>query len=471
MLKLYNTLSRSIEEFELLHPPAVGMYTCGMTVYDYAHIGHGRKYVGDDILRRVLTRFGYNVTHVQNVTDVGHLVSDMDEGEDKLEKGAKNQGKTVWEVADFFSKQFYDSMDRLNVLRPTVICKATDHIPEQIGLVKRLVDKGFAYDTPEAVYFDVSKFPKYETLFGNQQLQEKQIAVRKNVQTGEHKKHAADFALWFKRVGRFADHTMHWTSPWGDGFPGWHIECSAMSMKYLGETFDIHTGGVDHIPVHHPNEIAQSEAATGKPFVHYWVHDAFLMVDGKKMSKSLGNFYTIEDVVKKNFDPLALRYFYLTAHYRKTQNFTWEGLTAAQNSLDELRKQVMAMRKSGRSSLSAEKLEKVDAYRQRFDDALADDLNTPQALAVVWEVVKSNIPAPDKYDLIIDFDGVLGLKLNEVGTTQTQEIPVEIQQLSDKRQKLREEKKFEESDVIRKKIEEKGYILEDTSKGTSISRS
>ena len=466
MLKLYNTLSRSIEKFTPLHPPKVGMYTCGMTVYDYAHIGHGRKYVVDDILRRVLVRFGYNVTHVQNVTDVGHLVSDADAGEDKLEKGAKKQGKTVWEVAGFFTKHFFDSMDRLNVLRPTVICRATDHIPQQLALVSRLMDKGFAYDTPEAVYFDVSKFAKYGALFGNQQLKQKKTAVREEVKTGEHKRHPADFALWFKRVGRFAGHTMHWPSPWGDGFPGWHIECSAMSMKYLGETFDIHTGGVDHIPVHHPNEIAQSEAASGKPFVKYWIHCAFLMVDGKKMSKSLGNYYTIEDIAHKGFDPLALRYVYLTTHYRKTQNFTWEGLTAAQNSLKDLRKQLAQMRSSGRHSVSAEKLEKVDAYRRLFDGALADDMNTPRALAIAWEVVKSNIPVTDKYDLLIDFDEVLGLKLNVV-----EEIPVKIQQLSDKRQKLREGKKFEESDVIRKKIERKGYILEDTSKGTSISRS
>jgi cysteinyl-tRNA synthetase len=333
------------------------------------------------------------------------------------------------------------------------------------------MDKGFAYDTPEAVYFDVSKFPKYASLFGNQDLGEKQTAVRETVQTGEHKKHAADFTLWFKRVGRFTNHTMHWPSPWGDGFPGWHIECSAMSMKYLGETFDIHTGGIDHIPVHHPNEIAQSEGATGKPFVNYWVHYAFLMVDGKKMSKSLGNFYTIEDVIAKGFDPLALRYFYLTAQYRKPENFTSEGLTAAQNSLNELRKQVTAMRKSDRSSLSAEKLEKVDEYRTRFDEALCDDMNTPQALAVVWEVVKSNIPAPDKYDLLIDFDEVLGLKLNEVGDVQNAEIPSDIQALAKKRDQLRTEKKFVEADKARKEIESKGYTLKDTPAGALISRS
>ena len=459
-MKIYNTLSRTVEDFQPIHPPKVGMYTCGMTVYDYAHIGHGRKYVNDDILRRTLTRFGYEVTHVQNVTDVGHLVSDADTGEDKLEKGAKKRGSTVWEVADYFTKHFYDSMDKLNILRPSVICKATEHIPEQILLVTKLMEKGFAYDTPEAVYFDVGKFPAYDKLFGNQALHEKKTAVRDEVNRGEHKRNPEDFALWFKRVGRFADHVMHWPSPWGDGFPGWHIECSALSMKYLGESFDIHTGGIDHISVHHPNEIAQSEAATGKPFVKYWVHCEFLMVDGKKMSKSLGNFYTVEDVAAKGFDPMALRYFYLTAHYRKPLNFTWEALTAAQNALRQLRGH-----SPGRSTLSGEKIEKIDAYREKFDSAIANDLNTPQALAVVWEVVKSNIPPQDKYDLLTDFDEVLGLQLG-----RTEEIPADIQALATKRDQLRKEQKFADADTIRKDIESKGFVVEDTPQGGRITK-
>ncbi len=469
-LRLYNSLSRSIEQFVAIHPPKVGMYTCGMTVYDYAHIGHGRKYVGDDILRRVLTRFGFDVTHVQNVTDVGHLVSDGDEGEDKLEKGAKKQGKTVWEVAQAFTKHFYDSMDKLNVLRPTIICKATEHIPEQIQLVQTLIQKGFAYNTPEAVYFDVSKFPTYDTIFGGQRLEEKKTAVREEVKTGEYKKNPADFALWFKRVGRFADHAMHWESPWGDGFPGWHIECSAMSMKYLGETFDIHTGGIDHIPVHHPNEIAQSEAATGKQFVKYWVHYAHLMVEGRKMSKSLGNFYTIEDVFAKGFEPLALRYFYLSAHYRKSLNFTWEGMTAAQNSLNQLRQHMRRLQTESRTTLSSEKLDKVDAYRGKFDAALADDMNTPQALAALWEMVKSNIPSGDKYDLLMDFDEVLGLELKTQNpmTNQDQHIPTEIQDLVDGREVLRKEKKFSEADKLREEIEKKGYTLKDNAQGVLV---
>ncbi|OGG24647.1 cysteine--tRNA ligase [Candidatus Gottesmanbacteria bacterium RIFCSPLOWO2_01_FULL_43_11b] len=461
-MKLYNSLSKKVEEFVPINPPNVGLYTCGMTVYDYAHIGHGRKYVGDDILRRVLTRFGYKVKHVQNVTDVGHLVSDADEGEDKLEKGAAKTGKTVWEVAEFFTKHFYDSMDKLDVLRPDIICKATDNIKEQVALVSKLVKKGFAYDTPEAVYFDISKFPNYGKLFG-QKLEEKKTAAREEVKTGEFKKNPADFALWFKRTGRFADHTMHWESPWGDGFPGWHIECSAMSMKYLGDTFDIHTGGIDHIPVHHPNEIAQSEGATGKPFVKYWVHHAFLTVDGKKMSKSLGNFHTIEDVEKKGFDPLALRYFYFTAHYRSSQNFTWEALGAAQKALGELRGHV-----DGRAALSQEKLEKVDAYQKKFDEALANDLNMPQALAVVWEVAKSNIPSQDKHDLLLDFDEVLGLDLSR--KTQVKKIPDEIMKLVQKREDLRKENKFNEADDMRKIIEGKGYRVEDTEEGPLTSK-
>lgn len=458
---LTNSLTRKKEKFEPINPPSVGMYTCGMTVYDYAHIGHGRKYVTDDILKRVLTANGYKVKHVQNVTDVGHLVSDADEGEDKLEKGAVKQGKTVWEVAEYFTKNFYDSMDELNIIRPDVICKATDHIKEQIDLVSKLMEKGFAYDTPEAVYFDVTKFDKYGEAFG-QKLEDKKTAVRSEVQTGEHKKHPADFALWFKRVGRFENHTMHWNSPWGDGFPGWHIECSAMSMKYLGEQFDIHTGGEDHLSIHHPNEIAQSEAATGKvPFVKYWLHTAFLMVDGKKMSKSLGNFYTIEDVEKKGFDPLALRYLYLGAHYRDPLNFTWESLEASQNALEKLRVQVSSLRSdTGRTILSPEKESKMSEYRDNFAMAVNDDLNTSKAMAVLWEMLKSNIPSGDKYDLAMSFDEVLGLKLSE-GLKEV-EIPDEIKRLMEEREELRKQKKFEESDKIRKQIEEAGFKVKDT---------
>ncbi len=332
-MKLYNTLTRRVEDFKPLNPPHVGMYACGPTVYDYTHIGHLRKYVGDDILRRVLEANNYEVKHVMNITDVGHLVSDEDLGEDKMERGARESGRTVWEVAKFYEDYFWKSVRQVNVERPSVVCKATEHLKEQIKLIEKLEKNGFIYITEHAIYFDISKFPNYTKLSG-QKLEEKETGARVDVFIDKQKKHPQDFALWFFIVGHFKDHSMKWSSPWGEGFPGWHIECSAMSMEYLGERFDIHTGGIDHIPVHHTNEIAQSEAASGKAFVKYWVHHNFLQVDGGKMSKSLKNFYKIDDVLGKEFDPLALRYLFLTAHFRDKLNFTWKSLQAAQNALN-----------------------------------------------------------------------------------------------------------------------------------------
>lgn len=410
-LYLYNSLTKQKELFTPIDTDNVKLYTCGPTVYSFATIGHGRKYVMDDILKRTLEFNGYKVNHVQNVTDVGHLVSDADDGEDKMEKGAKQQGKTVWEVAEFFTKNFYDSMDKLNIRRPSTICKATDHIKEQIELIEKLFKNGYAYDTPEAVYFDTSQFADYGKLFG-QKTSEKRIAVRDEVRTDENKKNPQDFALWFKRVGKFSDHVMHWESPWGDGFPGWHIECSAMSMKYLGDQIDIHTGGEDHLSIHHPNEIAQSEGATGKkPFSKFWVHYAFLMVDGTKMSKSLGNYFTIQDILDKGVDPLALRYLYLGAHYKKPMNFTWQALDSASKGLKRLQSTVHSLKSTERTVLSVEKNEKVNEYRVKFNEVLNDDLNTSKAMAVMFEMLKSSIPSEDKYDLAISFDEVLGLGL------------------------------------------------------------
>ena len=410
-LYLYNSLTKQKELFTPFTKSEVKLYTCGITAYDYAHIGNGRKYVMDDVLRRTLAFNGYNVNHVQNVTDVGHLVSDADEGEDKLEKGAKKQGKTVWEVAEFFGNNFYEMMDKLNNLRPSTICKATDHIQEQIELIEKLFKNGYAYDTEEAVYFDVSKFEDYGKLFG-QKLEDKKLAVREEVKTDVNKRNNSDFALWFKRVGKFSDHVMHWESPWGDGFPGWHIECSAMSIKYLGDQMDIHTGGEDHLSIHHPNEIAQSEGATGKkPFSRFWMHVAFLAVDGKKMSKSLGNFYNIQDILDKGFDPLALRYLYLGAHYKKPMNFTWQALESASKGLNNLKLKVRSLKTSERTVLSEEKDNKIQGFRDQFNLAINDDLNTSKALAVLFEMLKSNIPSEDKYDLAISFDEVLGLNL------------------------------------------------------------
>ncbi|MDP2656066.1 MAG: cysteine--tRNA ligase [bacterium] len=479
MLKIYNTGSNKKEKFVPMKKGKVGMYTCGMTVYDFAHIGHGRKYVGDDILRRILEWSGYDVKHVQNVTDVGHLSSDEDEGEDKMEKGAIKFGKTVWDVAEFFTDHFFTSMDALNIERPHIICKATDHIPEQIGLVQTLIKKGFAYDTPEAVYFDIDSFKAYGRLF-RQKLDDKKTAVRAEVQTGEYKKNPHDFALWFKRVGHFSNHTMYWASPWGDGFPGWHIECSAMSMKYLGETFDIHTGGIDHIPVHHTNEIAQSEAATGKPLAHFWVHHAFLTVNGIKMAKSLGNFITIEEIIKKGYDPLELRFFYLSAHYRQQLNFTWEALDGAKAGYKNLCNLVQTIREKKqdaviRSKISTHLSDLLTSVTQQFSDAVSDDMNMPKAMAVFFDFLKrvkteKDLSARDYlaiYDEILRFDTVFGLRVNRPDL-KTFEVPSDIQILANEREKARKSKKWAESDRLRDEITSRGFVVEDTANGSTI---
>jgi cysteinyl-tRNA synthetase len=462
MLKLYNTLTKKVEEFSPRDPKLVTLYCCGPTVYDYATIGNFRTYTMTDILVRALRHAGYTVKFVMNITDVGHLVSDSDTGEDKMEKGAKREGKTAWDISKFYTDAFLSDSKKLNLVEPDVRPKPTEHIAEQIAMVQTLLDKGFAYKIDDGIYYDTSKFPPYGALTG-QRLDELKEGAR--VEPNPQKRNPTDFALWkFSPKGQKRD--MEWESPWGTGFPGWHLECSAMSRKHLGEQIDIHTGGVDLIPVHHTNEIAQSEASSEKsPFVRFWVHGQFLLVDGTKMAKSKGNFYRMSDIEHKGFDPLVLRYFYLTAQYQTFLNFTWEGLTAAKNSLTELRNHMRSFRTDGRNTLSGEKMEKIDAFRDKFDAAIADNLNTPQALAVVWEVVKSNIPSPDKYDLCMDFDEVLGLKLNVI-----EEIPAEIQKLADTRQKLREEKKFAEADAIRKEIESQGYILEDSPTGASLSR-
>jgi cysteinyl-tRNA synthetase len=464
MLTLYNTRTKKVEEFKALDTPRVTMYCCGPTVYDYAHIGNFRTYTVSDFLVRTLKYLSFDTTYVMNITDVGHIVSDADQGEDKLEKGAKREGKTAWEIASFYTQRFIEDSKKLNLLEPDVRPKATDHIAEQIRMVQTLLEKGFAYQLPDGIYFDTAKFPTYGALTG-QNLDELKEGAR--VEANPDKHNPTDFTLW-----KFSPHDqkrqMEWDSPWGKGFPGWHIECSAMSKKYLGIQFDIHTGGVDLIPVHHTNEIAQSECSSGKsPVVSYWVHIQFLMVDGEKMAKSKGNFYKIADIEKKGFDPLALRYFYMTSHYRTFSNFTWEGLEAANTSLLELKKQVIKLKNQNeRTTLSDEKVKKIDAFRNSFIDAVSDDLNMPKALAVVWETIKSNIPSPDKYDLLISFDDVLGLNLSAPGIhTEKQVIPNEITELMKKRDELRAQKKFTEADVIRKQIETEGYILEDSSAG------
>ncbi|OGV91829.1 cysteine--tRNA ligase [Microgenomates group bacterium RIFCSPLOWO2_01_FULL_46_13] len=464
---LYNTLTKKVEDFKPINPPKVGVYACGPTVYDYAHLGHMRKYVGDDILVRTLKYVGFEPKLVMNITDVGHLTSDADTGEDKMEKGAQKHGLNVWDLANKFTQQFFDSTTALNVKPPDIVCKATDHIPEQIELIKKLEVKGYTYKTDDGIYFNTSKFSGYDKLSGMKLNKLKEGA---RVETNPQKKNQTDFALW-KFTPSGVRRQMEWPSPWGKGFPGWHIECSSMSMKYLGEQFDIHTGGIDHVPIHHTNEIAQSEAATGKiPFVRYWVHHAFLSVDGQKMSKSLDNLFTVADVTKKGINPLALRYLYLTTHYRKTLNFTWKGLAAARRGLERLTESVRRFQTDQqRLSLSPEKLKKIDAYRQEFDTAISSDLDLPQALAIAWEVVKSNIPSTDKYDLLRDFDSVFGLNLAQT-TSQVEVLPESLEKLVKQRDSLRLAGDFTGADKIRQKLLQLGFVIEDTPTGTKVKK-
>jgi len=462
-IQFYNSLTRKKEEFKPLQDKQAGIYTCGPTVYDYTHIGHLKRYIGDDILKRVLEYNGYEVKHVMNVTDVGHLVSDEDTGEDKIEKGARESGKTVWEVAKFYEEYFWKAVEKVNILKPDIVCRATKHIQEQIEVVRKLLEKGFAYQTEQAIYFDVAKFTGY-TKLSRQKLEEKTIGAREEIIIDEDKKHPQDFALWFFLTGHFKNHTMRWPSPWGEGFPGWHIECSAMSMKYLGETLDIHTGGIDHIPVHHTNEIAQSEAATGKKFVNYWIHHDFLLVDGEKMSKSKKNFHTIDDIKKRGFNPLSFRYLCLNAHYRSKLNFTWQGLGAAQNALNNLYNFTRDLAPlKGAKSLS----NTFETYRQQFLAAINDDLNTPQALAIMWETIKDkNLSETEKKNLLLDFDKILGLGLANL---KPAEIPENIKILASQREEARKNKNWDEADKIRKEIEILGYVVKDTETGPKIS--
>jgi cysteinyl-tRNA synthetase len=455
-LTLYNTKTKSVEVFTPINPEKVTMYACGPTVYDYTHIGHMRKYVGDDILRRTLMFLGYKVQHVMNITDVGHLSDDADTGEDKMEKGAAKTGKTVWEVAQFYTDYFNDTMRAINVLPPTFLAKATDHVPSMIGLIQKLEARGATYETSQAVYFDIHAFPAYGALSG-QKLADKEVGARDDVIVDPDKKHPQDFVLWFKRVGKFAHHTMHWISPWGDGFPGWHIECSAMSMEQLGETIDIHTGGIDHIPVHHENEIAQSECATGHIFVNYWVHHDFLRVDGEKMSKSKSNFYTIDDIRAWNIDPRALRMLFLQTSYRKPLNFTKKSLESIEKALHIADIHLASKR------IFYGNGKPIQKYIDQFKNALCDDLNTAKALALIWDIFadQENSPA-DILETLIVCDSVLGLGFEAI---LSQKIPSEVIILAEDRQQARFEKNWNRADELREQINKLGYTVNDTDTG------
>ncbi len=454
-LKLYNTLTRTIETFKPITDKKVGLYTCGPTVYHYAHIGNLRTYIFEDILKRTLMTQGYTVQHVMNITDVGHLSGDDDTGEDKMEKGAKREGKTAWEIAEFYTKAFTKNIEELGILPPDIWCKATDHIEDQIAQVQILIDKGFTYETSDGIYFDTTKFPRY----GEMALLHKQeLQAGARIDLGE-KKNTHDFALW-----KFSTPTekrqMEWKAFGRMGFPGWHIECSAMSMKYLGNHFDIHCGGIDHIPVHHTNEIAQAECAgANHPWVNYWLHSEFLLIDAGKMSKSDDNFITLDTVTQKGYSPLAYRYFLLQAHYRKQLNFTWEALDAAEKGLENLYRTI--------ESLGDMVGESDEKYISKFSEHLAEDLNTPQAIAVLHEMLKSGLPKEIKLATVYEFDKILGLGLNNIQKNEV-EIPKTVQKLLEEREVARREKDWTKSDTLRKEINAHGFEVKDTENGQEV---
>jgi len=460
MLKLYNTLSRKKQIFRPLSKNKVNLYTCGPTVYDYDHLGHAWNYTQADILRRVLEYNGYKVKQAMNITDVGHLENDADTGEDKIEKSAREKKKSAWKIAKYYTKIYLANRLKLNLLKPQIICKATDHIQEMIKLVSRLIQKGYAYKIDDGIYFRTTKFPGYGQLSGNIL---KQLKAGARVEANPQKEHPADFALW-KITPPGTKRQMEWNSPWGRGFPGWHVECSAMSMKYLGATIDIHTGGEDNIFPHHESEIAQSETATGKKFVRFWFHPRFLKIEGQKMSKSLKNFYTLADLEKRGFSALDLRCLFLTAHYRSKLNFTWESLAAAQNALNNLTDNLQLTTNDKRLTTNDNK--QIKNYEKKFLNAINDDLNTPKALSVVWQIIKDNkLPASEKKQLLLEFDKILGLDLNKIKPLK---IPPKIRQLAEQREKLRINKQFIQSDVLRKKVEGLGYKIEDTTFGPKV---
>jgi len=462
-LRIYNSLTRKVERFEPIKPGTVGMYTCGPTVYDYVSIGNWRTYVLSDIIHRVLIFNDNNVDLVMNITDVGHLtgdnIGDANTGEDRIEKASAREGKKAWDIAGFYANDFKKSFVDLNLLLPLSFPKATEHIDEQIQLIKRLEAKGFTYKIQDGIYFDTKAHGKAGYKYGELSSLDA-IEGGARVTPNPEKKDPRDFALW-KLSKRGEKRQMEWGSPWGDGFPGWHLECSAMSMKFLGEQFDIHVGGEDLRSTHHPNEIAQSEAASGKhPFVRYWIHGAFLLVDGGRMGKSLGNAYTIQDIKDKGVSPLALRYFFLGGHYRKQLNFTWEALEAGENALTRLYRY---MKDLG----SEEGGKPKEKYVKHFKEIINDDLNTPQALAYVWEILKDKKTSKkDMRATLLELDKVLGLGLKD---QKPDNIPDDIQELARQREEARTNQNWEEADRLRLLIEEKGFEVKDTDDGPSIS--
>lgn len=460
-MKLFNTLTRDTEEFKPIEEGKVRMYCCGPTVYGYQHIGNFRSFFFEDILKRVLLYNGYDVKHVMNITDVGHLVSDEDTGADKMEKKAAEEGKTVWEISKYFTDIFMNDMKLLNIIPASNFPKATDYIQQQIDMVTELERKGFTYTTSDGIYYDTSKFPDYGKMA---RLDIEGLRAGERVEFSEEKKNPTDFALW-KFSPKDEKRQMEWDSPWGKGFPGWHLECSVMSRELLGKHFDIHCGGVDHIPVHHTNEIAQSEAANGEKFVNYWLHGEFLLMGDEKMSKSKGGTLTLTRLKEEGFDPMHYRYFLLNAHYRKKLNFSEEGLQGAKNAYEKLKSLILSLKEKSESETS---VAKENNYKEKFLEKINNDLGITEALAVLWTMLKDDsLTANQRLEMAYDFDRVFGLQLDQI-EKESSDIPEEIKSLAEQRLQAKKEKNFALSDELRNKIKELGYEIKDSKEGYEI---
>lgn len=462
-MRIYNTMSRTVEPFKSIEEGKVGMYCCGPTVYNYAHIGNLRTYIFEDILRKVLEKDGYAVKHVMNITDVGHLTGDGDDGEDKMSKSAKEQGKSVWDIASFYTDAFMSDISKLNIEKAVVICKATDHINEMIEVIKELERRGHTYTADGNVYFSIDTIDDYGKL-ARLNLDELKEGAR--IEVDSAKRNPKDFVLWFTN-SKFKDQAMTWPSPWGVGYPGWHVECTAMSMKYLGKHFDIHCGGIDAIPVHHTNEIAQSEAATGeKNWVNYWCHGEFLINDKGKMSKSSGEFLTLSTLIKHGYDPLDYRYLCLGAHYRSQLKFSYEALDHARSARLSLIEKVKALKASANASSTLS--EAALKYKGEYDEALDNDLHTPQALATMWSMLKdSSISDAEKLSLVLYMDRVFSLSLDNVEAEERVGSAEDIA-LLEERSAAKKNKDYQRADEIRKILAERGYTVKDTPSGSIL---
>ena len=463
-IKLFNTLSKEIELLEPLSKQELKIYCCGPTVYNYQHIGNLRTYVFEDLLVRALRLAGYNVKHVMNITDVGHLVSDADEGEDKMAVAMKREKKKSHEIAEFYTEIFFKHCAELNICKPDIICKATEHIEDMIALIKRIEANGCTYESNGNIYFDISKLPDYGKLA---QLDLKKLQAGARIEVDPNKRNPHDFVLWFTK-SKFENQELQWDSPWGRGYPGWHIECSAMSIKYLGDEFDIHCGGIDHIPVHHTNEIAQSEAATQKPWVKIWMHGEFLVLNKQKMAKSAGGFITLDTISEKGIDPLAYRMMCLGAHYRQQLTFSWESLEQSAASLKKLKSQVLSLKSEAGGNHSNIESEQAQKYISEFEAAFFNDLNAPNALAVLWSALGDNsIEAPEKLNLLYQMDQIFGFNMENF-EEEIVDVPAEVQALVEKRVAARNQKNWEESDRLRDEIKALGYQIEDSAEGIKV---